>query len=67
MKAHLSEDRTEVTLVGDGWEGSFPVDQIDQHIRTYSYLQGRNKFAYARHYDETVEQLRRVKAELSAP
>ena len=67
MKAHLSEDRREVVLVGEGWEGSFPVEQIDQQIRTYAFLQSRNKSAYARYYDETLAQLNRVKAELSAP
>lgn len=66
MKAHLSEDRREVVLVGDGWEGSFPVEQIDQQIRTYSFLQSRNRSAFARYYDETIAQLYRVKKELSS-
>ena len=41
MKAHLSEDRREVVLVGDGWEGSFPVEQIDQqhhHLEEFAEM-----------------------------
>lgn len=68
MMVRLSPDRRSFTIGcgdGDGWSGTYPVEDLRSQLRFYLGLRDRKNGAYAEHYESTVKGLEALGRELA--
>jgi len=64
--ADLTEDGARVVMRIGEWRGEFPVAQLPYWLKCYRGLRDRDARRFAKFYEDTVEALERVSAELAS-
>lgn len=64
--ARLSLDRSTVTMKGELWKHTIPVQELARWLKFYRTLRERKNRKYAAFYAEPVAALERIERELKA-